>query len=679
MSEELLLGTQAAILMLLFVASLAAIAFKRLHFPYTVGLVVVGLGLGWGAQTLPWLEPIRSFSLSHELILFIFLPPLIFESAINLNCRLLARNFSPVIVLATVGLLLSTAIVGGIVGAATPLSWGEALLFGSLISATDPVAVISLFKELGVPQRLLVFVEGESLFNDATAIVTFNIIAGAIAAGSFSAATVGEGLLDFAISFVGGILVGIVLGYLMSYFIAQAPQNQFVLGTATVLVAYSSFIIAERGLHVSGALAIVSSGAIVGWYMSAALSPEVRGFLNELWEYTSFLANSSIFLLVGIATANFIGRQEEFLSFLPMLAVAIVAILIARSTAVFTLIPLLNRFFLSEPLNRSAQIVSVWGGLRGAVGLALALSLESASDVNSEAIVALTLGIALFTLLVSGSTISQVIRALGLDKPSMLEELEEAQALVSAKEEALEQVEFLRSLATISAEAIAPVEREAIAQLQEAKAMLAQAWMDSDREAELRRQLLWLQAIAIEQQCYNQLYEQGVLSVLALDRLMLAISLKRDKILDRKIPPHLPAVLLVDTPFERLLTNLVKKIAVRRQLLHRSRLEARTTAYQYDLALVYVSDRVAEEIESCTKDSPLEMEIVRECCRAYRDEALAARQRLEGTSEHLGQVAVQIQEQIVRQAAMNRQMEAIASLAAQGIISDKVAALVNRQ
>ena len=197
-----LLTIQIDLLLLLLIASLAAVILTRLQFPYTVGLVLLGLLLGGLADWFPALDVLNSLNLSHDLILFVFVPPLIFESAINLDGRLLLRNLTPVLTLAGPGLLISTAIVGAIVTWGTPLTLGQALLFGSLISATDPVAVIALFKELGAPKQLSILVEGESLFNDATAIVAFNIILALVLSG---APLGGDTLLQGGISFFDGL------------------------------------------------------------------------------------------------------------------------------------------------------------------------------------------------------------------------------------------------------------------------------------------------------------------------------------------------------------------------------------------------------------------------------------------------------------------------------------------
>jgi CPA1 family monovalent cation:H+ antiporter len=180
--------------------------------------------------------------LSPDIILFLILPTLLFEASINIDSKILFRNLVPILVLATLGLLISTAIVGFGISAATPLTLGAALLFGALISATDPVAVIALFKELGVPKRLSTLVDGESLFNDATAIVVFNILLGIVAAGTaFSTSIAIEGIWQFLVVFFGGLLVGVVLGGAMLWIIALEKQDHMVQATLTMVLAPTPF------------------------------------------------------------------------------------------------------------------------------------------------------------------------------------------------------------------------------------------------------------------------------------------------------------------------------------------------------------------------------------------------------------------------------------------------------
>ncbi len=431
MPEPALVTTVVAIVGLLLVAALAAIGLKRLRLPYTVGLVIVGLLLGGLANVFPALGVLRDIELSPDVILFVFLPTLIFESAFNLNSRLLSQNLAPVLALAAPGLLLSTMLVGFLVSWTTPLELGPALLFGALISATDPIAVVALFKELGAPKRLAILVEGESLFNDATAIVLFQIVLAVLAGGILSVATVGEGIAEFAFVFGGGLAVGGTVGYLMVRSIALADDDPLVEVALTTVVAYAAFITADHYLHVSGVMATVGAGLVVGTMGSTRFTPEVRAYLHQFWEYAAFVANGFIFLLVGLSV-----RLSGITEHVAPIGWAIVAVMVARAVTVFGLT---SRLPGAEPIDTRHQTVLWWGGLRGAVALALALSLPTAF-ASRELIIAMAVGVVLFTLLSGGLTMGPLIRWLGLDKPTLVERVARAQAAVAAKREGLSRI-----------------------------------------------------------------------------------------------------------------------------------------------------------------------------------------------------------------------------------------------
>ena len=217
MSTEYFVSHILAIFILLLLAAVSSIVFKKLKFPYTIGLVIIGIVFSYltdSAQALAHLEDIK---LSHDIILYIILPTLIFDAAINIDSRLLVKNLLPVSALAIPGLIISTFIIGVLMCKFTPLGLGVAMLFGALISATDPVAVISLFNEIGAPKRLTMLVDGESLFNDATAIVAFNIVLAMILSGaSMNFVTLSSAALNFIYVFIGGLVVGIIIGFLLT-------------------------------------------------------------------------------------------------------------------------------------------------------------------------------------------------------------------------------------------------------------------------------------------------------------------------------------------------------------------------------------------------------------------------------------------------------------------------------
>jgi CPA1 family monovalent cation:H+ antiporter len=389
---EQFIRTETLIIELLLIASLVAIAVRRLRVPYTVALVLVGLAL-------TALQPIP-FELTPELVLALLVPPLVFEAAFHLRFSELRRNLPTIALLAIPGVIIGTGIVAAVVSLTTPLALPAALVFGALISATDPVSVVALFRVLGVPKRLAVLLEGESLLNDGTAIVLFNLVLISALTGAFSPM---QGLLDFARVSVGGIALGLGLGWVVSRVIARI--DEYLIETAlTAVLAFGSYLLAER-LHFSGVLAVVAAGLMCGNLGPQGMSPTTRIVLFNFWEFVAFLANSLVFLLIGLQVyvPDLIGAWKP-------IAAAIAAVLLARAVITYGLSWLANRFV--EPIPLRWVHVLNWGGLRGAISLALALSLPAALGADRDLIRLMAFGVVLFTLLVQGTTMKPLLRRL---------------------------------------------------------------------------------------------------------------------------------------------------------------------------------------------------------------------------------------------------------------------------
>ncbi|MFK8186168.1 MAG: cation:proton antiporter [Phormidesmis sp.] len=671
--EFSLLTFQTTILGLLLVACLSAIALRRLHFPYTVGLVIVGLSLGFLGERIPGIEALTSLNLSHEAILFIFLPPLIFESALNLNVRLLLRNITPVLVLATVGLLLATGMVATLMVWLTPLGWQEALLFGALISATDPVAVIALFKELGVPKQLVVLVEGESLFNDATAIVTFNLILAAAAMTTDNLVLEGLGL--FLRSFVGGLMVGALLAGVMSYFLIAARRNPFIQGTLSGILAFGTFLVAEHFLHISGVIAVLSAGMVSSWMISARLKPESRQFLNELWEYLSFLTNSLIFLLVGLASAQILAEVGAMVPLFSALAVAIAAVLLSRAVVIFTLIPLINRIHTAPAVSVAEQTVLTWGGLRGAVGLALALSIEN-DMVDGRFLVALTLGVALFTLLIPGTTMGALLSRLNLNKSSVTDKLETAEAIITADKKALQALRNLRLEGEQYQAEIEEVSHQINQSLADAEAQLATVWDDMKTDAGQRQRAIWLQALTIEQQGYHHLHDHGILSAAAFTRANLGISARKSELVANQLPPSPLTARLLMTRIEVRGARLLKWV-LPGKWRDRANLQQFSVLYQCDLAIAQVTHQVINRLLSlprqCQKEDTFD-----ECLAYYREGHARAQRRIVQSAQRYPAAAHKFERRIALQVAAIEREDAIDMLVSDGIISSSTANAVGQ-
>jgi CPA1 family monovalent cation:H+ antiporter len=381
--------------LVLLVACIVAITSQRVRLPYSVGLVAAG-------SLLALLPVDIGIPLSPDSIFTIFLPPLIFEAALQISWPSFSRDIPVILLLAAPGVILAAILVA--VGMHVLIGWGwlSAAMFGFLIAATDPVSVIATFKELKVAPRLKLLVEAESLLNDGTAAVGFAMllaVAGAVVVDPFAIA----GLLLWKV--LGGMIVGgaLATGLLL---LAGRTEDHLVEITLTTIVAYGAFLIAER-LATSGVLASLTAGMVVGnigW--RGYISQSGRGHVLAFWDYAAFLANSVIFIEIGLHEAH------EAVGLLSRAAVtAIMLVLLSRAVAVYVLCPLFSRSKLVVSL--SYQHVLVWGGLRGALALVLALTLPD-TVAERRAIIIAAFAVVAFSVFVQGLTISPIIRYLGL-------------------------------------------------------------------------------------------------------------------------------------------------------------------------------------------------------------------------------------------------------------------------
>jgi len=394
MTDETINRILEIIIISLLITSAVAVAARRLRIPYTVGLVLIGLLLS------ALLPPELRVEIPPQVILTLLVPPLVFEAAFHIRFEELNRDLFLILLLAVPGVILTTMLVGGLVAWGTGLTLSVAIVFGALVSATDPVAVVALFRRLGAPHRLQVLLEGESLLNDGTAIVIFNLSVAVVLGGNFNALA---SLTKFFTVAGGGVLLGTALGMLASFIISNI-NDHLVETTLTTVLAFGAYMLGES-LHVSGVLAVVSAGLVSGNFGPRGMSATTRVVLYSFWDYAAFVANSFVFLLIGLK----IDLNTMFADW-PAIVTAILAVLLARAVAIYGF-----SVFGNQIPNRWRHVL-YWGGLRGAITLALALSLPIAGVFAEERIhlQAMAFGVVLFTLLVQGSSMDWLVRKLKL-------------------------------------------------------------------------------------------------------------------------------------------------------------------------------------------------------------------------------------------------------------------------
>ena len=421
-----------AFVLLVIAALLVVVGFCQplaayLKLPPTVLLGVVGVALGgfpavsswlgWSTRSDPVSDIFVELPVSSATFIYVFLPLLVFEAGIVTDVRRTLEDAAPILLLAIVATLFTTAVIGLALWPLAGVSLVVCLLLGAVVATTDPAAVIAIFRDVGAPARLTRLVEGEALLNDAAAISLFAVLLGMIAGAR--EADIGLGLSEFSLSFIGGGLLGLLAGRALLWVIPWVRDDRLAEATLTLALAYGVFIAAERLFHVSGVVAVLGAGLAVSALGRSRIAPYNWSFLTDLWDQVAFWARSLVFILASILVPRLLG--DVGLHDLVLVAVLVAAALVARIMVLFVLVPPLEFFKLAQPINSAYKLAITWGGLRGALTLVLALAATENAALGPEVkrfVAVLATGLVLFTLFVNGTTLRLVISVLGLDRLS---------------------------------------------------------------------------------------------------------------------------------------------------------------------------------------------------------------------------------------------------------------------
>lgn len=419
-------------------ASLLQEFCKRKNFPYTVGLLLFGFGVQLVSRVFHL--PIH-LEMDTDVIYFVLLPLLLFGSALHINIHQFKLQFKTIAFAATFGLMLSVGLIASMMVFLLGLPIDVALIFGAMISATDPIAVLSLFKTLGVPQRLALLADGESMFNDATAVVLFRVFVAMFLGGeAISHASLLTNLGEFGYVFFGSLAAGAVFGYLLSVVLAKIENDISVETTLTVGSALIVFAGFEHWLHLSGVISSVVAGLVAGNLGRSRFSPTVIHFVHEFWDYVGFLSVSLVFFFATLHLDIFQFTTDPG-SWIPVIGI----VLVARAVSTYLTYGLTNRLpmFSDEPdVPMNWQHVLNWGGLRGVIPLVLVFALPD-DYVHKELLFVFTFSTLLFSLFVNGTTIGWLIKKLGLHNPGKATKLHDLQDKMFQLEKALGYVSHL--------------------------------------------------------------------------------------------------------------------------------------------------------------------------------------------------------------------------------------------
>lgn len=599
-----------AVFVMLGISSLAIFWAKKVRLPHTVFLVVIGLLLGLIAQ-FPAFSFFSEFTLTPELLFYLLLPTLIFESAYNINARRMVEDMPSILILSIISLVVSTVLIGAglyyllaFFGFAVPFIF--TLLFGALISATDPVAVLALFKEYGAPRRLSLIFEGESLFNDATAVALFFVLLEVAQFGYHGFDTVLEGVVSFTSMMVGGVIFGVIVGGIFAKLVGLARENEIASITLTIVLAHVTFILAEvlshhmvwGGFHfsLSPIIATTVAALLMGNYGRSKIHPKAEEFVENLWSQLAFMSNSLIFILIGVLFVS-VPKLEPLM--IGVVAITILLVAIARAISIYPVLGVFNA--VSKPdkkIPMAWQHLLSWGSLRGALAVTMVLLIPddlsfagwNIATSPKELLLAITVGCIFATLFIKATTIQKFMKILKLDTLTDIEkvEAEEAKALVHLEaEKRIKRYEERGYIEKTVADSLCADHKK---KYNEACRDLA-----STDTKNLSLRVLRMFAIGIEKKHLKELYQHNEVNEPVFKRLTGKLQLQLEAIEAGDLAPNMSIHSDGKDVFE-LMANALRKLM--RPETEEQKIE---NLYMYYRAQTIISRKVLKELEKIDK------------------------------------------------------------------------------
>lgn len=520
-----------SVLILLIIASTTHQLAKQWKIPHTILLFVIGVLIALLNQGI-WYELIPTLQLTPDLLFFVFLPVLIFESGYSIKYYKLSKNYLTIRTMAIGGVIISSLIIGVVWRRLLNILWFNipfllTLLFGVIISSTDPVAVLAIFKDMGIPKRLRLLFEGESLFNDGTSLALFLVLLELITKNTFTTGTFLQGLGSFAIMVVGGMILWILVGVCFSSLIQRIKNNEPVEITLTMVLAHLTFILAEFISHhahigefniqISWVIATAYAALILGNYGKTKITPKVEEYMEKFRRFFAFVCNSLVFLLMGFMVQKISVPVETLI---PVVAIAIGCVILARAISVYLPIWLLNVLGLHERVPMSRQHLLARWGLRWALALVLVLLIpdgftlagrEHSYDPKSF-ILMLTIATVIFSLIVEWLTMKPMIKKMNMNKLYDLEEFEQYESEIIVYDKIIQKIEQMQNEYHISRESYDILLEKYRSKIQQSRLKMQVFLQGQETPDLLIQKAITLHALGIERQYLKEMFMYNEMS-----------------------------------------------------------------------------------------------------------------------------------------------------------------------
>lgn len=654
----------SSICILLIISAGTVFIGKLIHLPFNILLVIVGFLISHILLYQPhFIQELVNYKIYPDILLFVCLPALIFEAAFTMDSRLLRNNLLPILMLAIPGLFISTIVIGLIVGTFSQLGYLISFLLGAILSTTDSVAVVAIFRELDVPKKLSILVEGESLLNSSTGFITVKTIIFIMLAHAITSNIIIDSVFVFLWDFFGGLGLGLILTLLIGYILLPIKEPLIQISLIIVL-AYLSFIIAEKVIHVSGVMSTIMAGVIMASWGRTKMDSSTEKSLINLLQFLAYIVNSLIFLLVGFSV-----NLTTIINSFVLLLIVIIAMILGRAALVFGLMPIIAKFPNFKPMNLRYQTILWCGGLQGAIGLTLVLTLQNVP--YHETLITLVMGAVLFTILVQGSLMTKLIHWFKLDRPPLSDKLAKIEAELIAEQTTLNRVPELQQGGLFSLKIAQNLKRKC-----EKALKLNRHKLERLRKHELtaakERRLLYLSCFAEEKYLYYEMFHKGHLSEQTYRTLNHHVDLEIDLMRYQATTLKKPQLSLLQKT-SSLLLNILHHFPIFDKLLNQIRIKQIIKDYEKNWGLYQVSLSILKQVNNFGKTQSVSEKTLQEITSYFREKVQITENYLNEVAEQFPEFVHDMQQRFAKRLLLHAKYESITQQAQQGLLPQNIA------